>query len=492
MQRRILVAALTAVAANTLANEQPLEHVLVSVPLHKTEAETALPVTVLSGDELKRLATTSIGDTLRDQPGIANASFGPGVGRPVLRGQAGPRTVTLQNGTASADVSSLSPDHAVGVEPFLAESVEVLRGPATLLYGGGAIGGVVNVIDNRIPRSVPDTLSGGAEYRHDTATGLDSLTGVLEGGTGNFAFHLSANTLESDDVEIPGNALRFPEEEEDEHEGEGAERGEIPNTDTEAGSATLGVSWHLGDSGFVGLAVNHQEREYGVPPGAHGHHEQEQDEGHEDEHGEEEETIRIDLEQTRYDTQLHLHDIGGGVEVLRGFLSYTDYEHRELEGAETGTVYDRETFEGRLEVVHKPIADAHGVVGLQWREDEFEAIGDEAYVPPTESSELGLFIVEDIHVGDWLLEVGLRGDWVDRDPEGALDSADFTSVSVSGAGLWSVHDNWQLGVSVSRSERAPSTEELFSNAGLDDPEEFVTHAATGLIEIGDSDLDEEV
>lgn len=501
MQRRILVAALAVVTANTVAAERPMEHVLVSVPLHKTEAETSLPITVLSGDELRRLASTSIGDTLRDQPGIASASFGPGVGRPVLRGQTGPRTVNLQNGTASADVSSLSPDHAVTVEPFLTESLEVLRGPATLLYGGGAIGGVVNIIDNRIPRSVPEDLGGGAEYRHDTATGLDSLTGVLEGGAGNFAFHLSANTLESDDVEIPGNAARFPEEEEahdDEAHIEGdAERGAIPNTDTESDSVTLGISVHLGDNGFVGLAVNHQEREYGIPPGAHGQHDE--DEEHEDEehgdeeqHGEGEETIRIDLEQTRYDAQLHLHDIGGGVEVLRGFVTFTDYEHRELEGAETGTVYNRETVETRVEIVHAPIGDAHGVLGLQWREDDFEALGEEAYVPQTESSEIGLFIVEDIHAGDWLFEVGLRGDRVERDPAGGLGSADFTSVSVSGAGLYSFGDNWQLGVSLSRSERAPSTEELYSNAGIVDPGEFVTHAATGLIEIGDPDLDEEV
>jgi iron complex outermembrane receptor protein len=330
-------------------------------------------------------------------------------------------------------------------------------------------------------------LSGGAEYRHDTATSLDSFTGLIEGGAGNLAFHLSANTLESGEVEIPGNAQRLPEEGE-EHEEEGARRGEIPNTDTESDSATLGASFHLGDSGFVGFAVNHQEREYGIPPGAHGHHEEEEH----DEEEEEEEVIRIDLEQTRYDTQLHLHDIAAGVEVLRGFLTYTDYEHRELEGIETGTVYDRETFETRAELVHAPIADAHGVVGLQWREDQFEATGAEAYVPRTESSEVGLFIVEDIHAGDWLFEIGLRGDWVERNPEGGLDSADFTSLSVSGAGLWAIDENWQLGLSLSRSERAPSTEELFSNADILDPRDFITHAATGLIEVGDPDLDEEV
>ena len=184
------VALATSAAVSAQTPENPLEHVLVSVPIHKKEAETALPVTVLSGEELQRQAAATIGETLGSMPGLANASFGPGVGRPVIRGQQGPRAITLQNGTLSADVSSLSPDHSVNVEPLLADSIEVLRGPATLLYGGGAIGGVVNVIDNRIPRAPIDGIEGAVEYRYDDASGMDSGVGRLEGGNGSFAFHL--------------------------------------------------------------------------------------------------------------------------------------------------------------------------------------------------------------------------------------------------------------------------------------------------------------
>jgi iron complex outermembrane recepter protein len=492
------LAAITGTSVALADEQQPLEHVLVSVPIHKKQAQTALPVTVLSGDELRRQAATSIGETLGSKPGIANASFGPGVGRPVIRGQQGPRAITLQNGILSADVSGLSPDHGVAVEALLAESIEVLRGPSTLLYGGGAIGGVVNVIDNRIPRAPIDGLEGAAEYRYDEASDMDSGVFKLEGGNGEIAFHLSGSSRETNDLDIPGDAIDEAALEEQEEllgthgEDEHAEEientnGYIANSDSDSDNFNFGVSYHIGDEGFAGLAVSHLESLYGIPPGAHGHGD---DEGDED--GDEEETIRIDMEQTRYDAMVHLHDPVEGLEVLRGFTSITDYKHKELEGAETGTRFDRETWESRLELVHKPIAGFHGVIGLQWRGDEFIARGDEAYVPETTSSELGLFIIEDFHHGDWTFETGIRGDWVERDPEAQnADEEDFVSLSLSASALWQFSPEWSTGLSLSRAQRAPSTEELFSNIDATTPEELVTHAATGVIEIGDAKLDEE-
>ena len=505
-----------------LAEETPMEHVLVSVPIHKKEAETALPVTILTGAELQRQAAASIGETLGSQPGIANSSFGPGVGRPVIRGQQGPRAITLQNGTLSADVSSLSPDHAVTVDPMLADSIEVLRGPSTLLYGGGAIGGVVNVVDGRIPRAPLDGVDGAIEYRYDDASDMDSGVFRLDAGNGNIVLHLSGTTRETDDLDIPGLAideqaveeqeelLGGHEEDHEEHEEEELENtdGFIANSDTDTDVLTGGLSFHFGESGFVGFAVSHIENEYGIPPGSHGHHEEHEEE-HDEEHGEEEhdeeheeheehgeegeEVIRIDMEETRYDAMLHLHEPADWIEVVRGFVTYTDYEHQELEGAETGTEFERDTWETRIELVHDPIFGAHGVVGLQWRADEFEAIGEEAYVPETDTTEIGLFILEDFHSGDWTYELGLRADYVERDPDAhSADEEDFTSFSISGSALWDFTDSWQAGVSLSRAARAPSTEELFSNVEAADAEELVTHAATGVIEIGDPDLDEEV
>ncbi|MGB1140996.1 MAG: TonB-dependent receptor, partial [Halioglobus sp.] len=243
---------------------------------------------------------------------------------------------------------------------------------------------------------------------------------------------------------------------------------------------------------------SHLETKYGIPPGAHGHHEEhddEHDEEHDEEHGEEEEGeefIRLDMEQTRYDAMLHLHNPTDWIEVLRGFVTYTDYEHRELEGSETGTEFERDTWETRIELVHDAIFGVHGVVGLQTRLDEFEAVGEEAYIPKTESTEIGLFLLEDFHSGDWTYEAGLRLDYVERDPDAMnADEDDFTTFSLSGAALWNFDPAWTAGAALSYSSRAPSTEELYSNADADDEESLVTHAATGLIEVGDPDLDEE-
>jgi iron complex outermembrane receptor protein len=510
--KRLVPLAVAVAAANTAAEPLPMEHVLVSVPLHKKTAETALPVTVLSGDELSRAAAATIGDTLSNTPGLANASFGPGVGQPVIRGQQGARVTVLQNGTGSADASNLSADHAVAVEPLLADSIEILRGPSTLLYGGGAIGGVVNVLDNRIPTSLASG-QGGLEYRHDTASSGDNVVARYDGSTGNFAFHVDALYRDWDDLEIPGYASRERDEaghDDEEHDGDGHDeehesqrRGVLENSGGRTSSLTLGSSYHFED-GFVGLAVSRLENRYGIPNGAHGGHghgEEAHDEEHESEdhdavleeegHGE---NIDIDLEQTRYDAALHWHDPLAGLEVFRGFLTYTDYEHAEIEGSgEVGTVYSNESWEGRLEVVHQPLGKFHGVFGLQLQAGEFSALGEEAFVPVTDSLEAGVFLVEDYHAGDWTFELGLRYDHDERDPETrAVRKKSFEATSASGSALWSITGSWQVGAALSRAERAPAIEELFSNVEAFDEGDLVEHAATAAIEIGDPDLDTEV
>ena len=506
--KRLISLAVAVAAANAAAQSQPpMEHVLVTVPLHRSTAETALPVTVLSGDELRKAASSTIGDTLNSKPGLASASFGPGVGQPVIRGQQGARVTVLQNGTSSADASNLSADHAVAVEPLLADSIEILRGPSTLLYGGGAIGGVVNVVDNRIPTALEDG-TGGVEYRHDTASDMDNLVARYDGSAGQFAFHADALYRDWNDLDIPDYAINEDdheehdehEEEHEEHEGEEQRKGVLENTGGRTRSLTLGSSYHF-ERGFFGIAVNRLENTYGIPAGAHGGHgeeeheeaeEHEEHEEHEEEHGHGD--VTIDLEQTRYDAALHWHEPIGGLEVARGFLTYTDYEHAEIEGSgEIGTEYSNETWEGRLELVHEPLGNFHGVIGLQAVEGKFSALGEEAFIPVTDNSELGLFLLEDYHSGDWTFEFGLRYDNDKRDPDTtSAASESYNSLSASGSALWSINDRWQLGTAVSRAERAPTTEELFSNVEATDEHELVEHAATGIIEIGRPDLDTEV
>jgi iron complex outermembrane receptor protein len=522
--KRLLSIAVAAASANlslsALAEDRTMEHVIVSVPIHKQEADTALPVTIITGDELRRQAAATIGETLASRAGIANATYGPAVGRPVIRGQQGPRAITLQNNILSADVSSLSPDHAVAVEVLLADSIEVLRGPSTLLYGGGSIGGVVNIIDNRIPRAPIDGVQGAVEYRYDDASAMDNGTARLEGGDGRFAFHLSGTLRETDDIDIPGfaideKALEQQEELLGHHDEEGQDEEEldntdgfISNTDSETDAMTGGFSFHFGEGSWAGFSVSRIESEYGLPLGTHEHdHEEEHGHGehgededdHEDEHEEHareeqaEELIRIDMKQTRYDAMLHLQQPVEWIDTIRGFMTYTDYAHKELEGTEVGTFFARETWEARLEVVYDALLGTEAVVGLQARADEFEATGAEGYVPKTDSSEIGLFLIEDFHRDAWTYEAGLRLDLVARDPDTrATGKEDFSSVSVSGSALWQFSDSWQAGISLSRSARAPATEELFANIEATDPEELVTHPATAAIEVGDADLDEEV
>ncbi len=483
--KRTIPFSLAVAMASAAADDLPMEHVLVSVPLHKQEAETALPVTVLSGDELRRVASSTIGDTLNGNPGLANASFGPGVGRPVIRGQQGARVLVLQNSTSSGDVSGLSADHSVSVEAMLAESIEVLRGPSTLLYGGGAIGGVINVIDNRIPSSVPEEISGGVEYRYDSAAQLNGGVFKLDGGAGNWAYHLDGLYRDWDDLDIPGRAANERDVE--------TTDGEIANTAGHTGSFSGGGSYHFND-GYVGLSVSQLDNKYGIPPGAHGHGDDDHDPDHDEEHEEEEpEEVTLDINHTRYNAILQLENPLQPLETIRSFLTYNDYEHKEIEGdGAIGTQFNRDTWEGRVEAVHKPLAGFHGVVGLQASSDEFSAIGEEGFVPTTDSTAVGVFILEDRHIGDWIFEGGLRYDWTERDPRTTVtDSQDFDAFSASLSALWQFADEWQTGLALSSAQRAPTDEELYSNIDASNPMEYVIHAATNSIELGDVNLDTE-
>ncbi len=481
-----LLSAISATAQSTAPEQdKTIEHLLVTVPMHRTEAETAMPVTILTGDELRNNVANTIGETLALKPGLASASFGPSVGQPVIRGQQGPRVTVLQNSTTSADASNISADHSVSVEPILAQSIEVLRGPSTLLYGGGAIGGVVNVIDNRVPVAVPEKLTGDVEVRHGSVNDETTTVFALNGGSGPIAFHLDALQRESNNVEIPGKAA--PEDED-------TTDGFIDNSDSETTSYTLGASY-IFDKSFIGLSVNRLENEYGVPPGAHGHHE-DHDEDHDDDHDddhegeEEEELVRLDIEQTRYDIRADIHEITPAIENLRWFFTYTDYEHVELEGTEVGTEWSNESWENRFELIHAPIAKWHGVIGLQLKESEIAAVGDESFIPETDVSNYGLFIVEDYHSGNWTYELGARVDRDELTPDSESDEETFTSVSLSASALWQSNSPWSVGIALSQSERAPVIEELFSNDG-NSFGDYVEHVATSSIEVGDSDLDSE-
>ncbi|MBQ0713153.1 MAG: TonB-dependent receptor [Porticoccus sp.] len=464
------------IAQDISHNEHELNEVVISAsPLEENSAGINQAVSVLTGDSLHRKAAATIGETLQDEPGVTNSGFGPGVGKPVIRGQVGNRVKVMQDGLGTLDASSASGDHAITTEALVAERIEVLRGPATLRYGNGAIGGVVNVIDNRIPDTLPDKTTGAVEYRHNSVNDQDSTVILLDGaitGTpmGNWAWHLDGLHRDSNNTRIDGYAQN-PEPGEDPADHEST-HGYIDNTDTRATTGTAGISW-IGEKGFIGISLSEMENLYGIPPEAHGH------EG--DSHDEEPELIRIDMEQTRFDLKAEWADILPGFELGRFRISHNDYEHTELENGEKGTRFTNEAIEGRVELLHQEVAGWTGAVGVQLEDREFAAIGEEAFIPESDIRNGGIFWVGETTHGDWSYELGLRVDRQTIDPEDDSEISHNTQ-SLSLGGLWQMTDDQSVSLSLTHAQRAPAVEELLS---------FGPHHASESFDIGNADLNEE-
>ncbi len=452
----------------------PLEEIVVTAtPLNTSELEMTRSATILSGEQLQRSLSNSIGETVGNLPGVHSAYFGPGVGRPIIRGQDGPRVAVLENNISSNDVSNVSADHAVSVEPFLARQIEVLRGPATLLYGSDTIGGVVNVHTHRIPsradgdgidssftaqgNSVANERFAGAEFNYRYA---------LEGG-GGLGFHLDGFSRDTDDYDIPGFAEADPSANED--------SGTLPNSAVESDGFAAGFGY-LGNRWEAGLSVSTFDTFYGIP--GHGHEEGEEQDRQK---GEEEETVSIDLSQVRIDGRLIVDAPMAHFETLKLLVSHNNYEHQELEGVEIGTRFEADTLESRLELTHQPLAGWRGVVGLQYQNRDFSALGEEAFVPPSETDQIALFALEEKQLGDFRLELGLRLE--DQQITTITGQrADHSPFSVSAGTVWAFSPSMRLALNLARAQRAPSEEELFANG---------PHLATETFEIGDSTLGEE-
>lgn len=468
-----------------------IDEIIVTSSLQKTRAETALPVSVLSGEGLRERAASTLGETLKELVGVNSASFGTGVGLPIIRGQSGSRVQVLQGGVSNMDASAISPDHANSVEAALAERIEVVRGPATLLYGNGAIGGVVNVIDNRIPTQVPQALSGLLETRNNSASDQQTTVLKLEGGAGVFAFHVDGTYRESNDTTINGFAINpatVDLGDEEALEQLLASKGRIDNSSTRAHANTLGASWVF-DEGYLGMAFDHLESNYGLPAAAHSHHGEEEhdDEGHE--HAEES-GVRIAMHQDRYDFEGE-RNLQGFFTKLQGKFSMVDYEHAEIEGnGEIGTVYGNKGREGRFTLTHSPLGALQGVSGLQLGSKTFSAIGEEAYIAKTKVDTLGVFSVQSLDVDAMTYEFGLRAERQRFDQAGSACDDGGNSLSGSASALWRVRDDTNLMLALAHSERAASVEERFSNidnatcAQPSDVHDLIAHAATQRLEIG--------
>lgn len=455
----------------------------------RSQLELANPVTVLSGETLELRVQPTIGETLSQEAGINQTWFAPGASRPIIRGLGGDRVRMLQGGLSTGDVSSTSPDHAVGVDPGATERIEVLRGPSTLLYGSTAIGGVVNLINDTIPNVQPtESITGSVAARGGSVAGERYGQLDLTGGRGRWAWHLDGAVRETDDYSIPReyDPEDFEEEgetHEEEHDQE-LEPGTLANSDLETRSAAAGLTY-FGKRGFLGISVSGFDTNYGVP--GHEHHGEEHDEDEEAEHGvaehSEEGDVRIDLERRRLDFN---GEITQPFSLFRGFkarLGVVDYEHKELEGAEIGTQFLKDTLEGRFEFIQKQKGRWSGSFGLQVLDDDLEAIGEEAFLPPSATQTIGLFAFEELSTGDLSWQFGGRLEWVeDSTREEGLPDRSFTPLSLSVGLVWDLPDEWSLGASLARSQKAPNVSELYSDGA---------HAATQTFEIGDPDLDTE-
>jgi iron complex outermembrane receptor protein len=427
------------------ANRLPVV-VVNSIPGQQDADKVVTPVSILSGVELDDARAGTIGQTVANVPGVQTTSFGQGVGRPVIRGLDGPRISVLSDGFGSEDVSNVSQDHAVTVEPFLADQIEVLKGPSTLLYGSGAIGGVVNVVDGRIPQAVPaNGLGGRIQVGYDSVSDGNSEAFRVDTGGEGFALHADGLNRRDHDYDIPGETL--------------------PNSYVHTNAGAIGGSW-LGDWGYLGLAVSRYLNTYGNPAEAG-------DDG--------DAPVHLQMQQTRYDLKGALVEPFNGIDKVEFGFGHTDYQHIEFNGDAPGTTFTNKANEGRLLLTHAPVAGWSGAFGVQAFQRDFAAVGDETFVPPTSTKGLGLFVTERRGFGAFDIDLGARADRQSSSPQGG-DERDFHPYSLSAGFAWHLDDAWHLTLNLDRAQRAPAEEELFANG---------PHDASATFEIGDARLRDE-
>jgi iron complex outermembrane receptor protein len=446
-----------------------LNTMVVSASSPTASATVTKPVSVLTGDALYTKMGTTIGDTLKNELGVTSQSFGAGVGSPVIRGQSGSRVQVMQNSMSNNDVSSLSPDHANGVEPILAERIEILRGAATLLYGSGAIGGIVNVLDNRIPEQAFEKIIGGAgEQRYDSATNQTSSVLKLEGSHNNFTYHVDGFYRDQGNTHIGGRPIdeAAVQVNDPSYVAIDNPQGVINNSNARSRGGSVGVSM-IGEAGLIGASINQLDKNYGIPSGGTGGA-----------------PVTIALTQTKYDFKAQLNQPFTVAEKLKMKFAYTDYQHTELNGGQADTQFLNKSYASRLELEQKPIGALTGTLGFQSTNTEFSALnadGSAPLVPKSNIDSYGLFALESFKHGDVTYTLGGRGEWVTISPKNT-NSLSYLPISGSASALWEINKQHQLNLAFTHSQRAPLVQELFYNG---------VHDATRSYELGNANLGKE-
>tara|TARA_R110002153_G_scaffold13997_2_gene51456 strand:- start:1786 stop:3966 length:2181 start_codon:yes stop_codon:yes gene_type:complete len=492
----LLILAVTA-SQPALSQEKPIQKdegdieklIITASPLGRSVLQSATPVSILSGDELEMNQSATLGETLKSVPGVNSTYFGPVSSSPIIRGLDGPRVKVIQNGLDSSDASRVGPDHVTSNETSTATQIEVLRGPSTLLYGSGAIGGVVNVVDNRLPKTRQDETSGRVSALYDSVSNERSVSTDLNGGSGDLAWHLDAFKRKTDDYDVPEFALE-----------DGDIIDTIDNSDIDSQGFTFGAGW-IGDDVTVALSYGRLETDYGIPGHSHDDHEEEDhdDEEHDEEEHEEEQEVFARMKQDRVQSMVDWKNLSGLFTEVHWHSAYTDYQHSEIEEGMVGTTFANDSLESRLWAKHKAANGWEGVVGLHYTNSEFSAIGEEAFTPSTDSTNTALFVLEEKSIGDFLWQLGGRVEHVSHKPDNDffIDNevdADFkdltyTAASASAGFVYKVNDNQSLALNYAFSERAPSSAEIFSN-GLHISTSTYEVGAGFDLEIDDSDPDD--
>lgn len=484
------VAILAVIAPSAFAQDdestQKLETIQVTAhPLVQTAVDYSAADNVIKSDQLAQGGTT-IGEALSDQVGVYSNQFGPGASRPVIRGQDAARVKVLANASETMDVSTLSPDHAVTVDPTLAKQIEIVRGPSTLLYGAGNVGGLVNVTDNKIPTQMPENgYEGKLGVRYNTGNDEKLATAGVTVGLGDqVALRVEGLKRDANNYIAPDYV----------HEGEKERR--VDNTFAESQNVTLGLSW-IYDRGFTGISYTNRQDQYGLP----GHnHEYESCEAHltgqphldcgEHDHDHEEDTHEahdhshagpwVDLKSERYDFRSELADPFAGFQKLRVQASYTDYQHDEIEEGQAATTFKSEGYDTRLELLHNPIGAWEGVIGTQFGRQKLDITGEEAlFAGPSTTDKWSVFALEHRQWNDVHFELAARFDQQSIDIDSPQKDYDDHAFSYSGAANWAFAPNYKLSLVASHQERLPMAQELYSQG---------KHLATNTYELGNENL----
>jgi len=478
---RLLLAALSVSTAShaaetpttlSITNAPPDTHepvlmdrtVVTGTPLERTLFDLATPASVLGDRELSLRLQTTLGETVNTLPGVSSTSFGPNASRPVIRGLDGGRIRILENGVGLIDASATSVDHAVATDPLTIKRIEVVRGPAALLYGSTAVGGVVNVINNRIPDTrIEKPITGAVEGRHGSADGLRSGGALVEGGEDGLAYHLDGFARDADDLRIPGFArserLRLLDPL---PPGETEARDRLPNSAGKADGGAAGLSY-VWDKGHVGAAVSGFNNVYGTVA---------------------EEDVTIRLHQRRVDLAGDFIAPSEKISKITYKLGLSDYRHTEYEGLDAGTVFNNRGYDGRVELLHAPLGRFEGAVGLETQRSDFSAQGDEGFLPRTSSLANSGFLFEEINLDPVRFQLGGRLDLqavaAEADPGfGPAGSRDFVTGSGSTGAVYTFLDDYAAALSVAYTQRAPNYQELYAGG---------PHLATAAYEVGNRAL----